>query len=1092
MKYAALVIFVLCFLSVQSKEFSRLLRFPDVYDNQVVFTYAGDLYTGELAGGTARRLTSGQGNEIFAHFSPDGSMIAFTAQYDGNTEVYVMSSEGGTPLRLTYTATLSRDDLSDRMGPNNIVMGWSHDGKKVIYRSRKATFNDFVGHLFMVPVEGGMSEQIPFSTGSWCSFSDDGMMIAFNRVFREFRTWKYYRGGMADDIRIHDFRTQTTENITNNDAQDIFPMWHKNLVYFLSDRDRTMNLFAYDTITKKTSKLTNFTLYDIKFPNIGNNGIIFENGGWLYYYSFEKKNVELLYITVSEDNSGSRISYKNASERINSWSLSPDGVRIAFGARGDVWSVPAEEGISRNISSTSGVHERNVRWSPDGKYIAYISDETGETEVFYSKADGSEKPVQVTKAADTYTYSLKWSPDSKKILYHDKRMRLQYTDIVSGSTVLVCASEVTETGDYNWSPDSKWIAYMNSDTSRIAKIFLFSTETKKSHQITSDWYDSYNPVFSDCGKYLFFVSDRDFNPIYSETEWNHAYQDRAKIYFITLNRNDLSPLAPKNQEVEVAPDEVKNIKTDKGKSREKEKENENSNAVKPVVIDLENIGQRISALPVQAGNYWNLCVFDNKVYYNYSRMNESASLRLFDLSKKEEKNLGNYSSFEISINRKKMALPQSGNYYIIDLPTANINVNQSASVNLDNMYMWVDLQQEWNQIFEETWRQMRDFFYDPGMHGVSWADIRKKYEPLVAFVNNRHDLNYILGEMIGELNIGHAYTGGGECPQPQRVKTGLLGAEISKHESGYFRIDKILLGESWVSNCRSPLVGQGMEITEGDFIIAINGKYLKDVPDIYSLLVGKADVQVEITFSSKPDGKNTRKYIIVPVDSEDKLYYYTWVQHNIDYVNKATNGQVGYIHVPDMGQEGLNEFVKYFYPQLAKKAIIIDDRGNGGGNVSPMLIERLRREVSMMAMGRNADIPYTKPRELLNGPKVLLINQYSASDGDLFPYQFKKHKLGKVIGVRTWGGVVGIRGSLPFIDGGLLMKPEFAHYSAEGKGWIIEGYGVDPDIYIDNDPYLEFTGVDTQLDKAIEVALEELKNNNYNLPGIPEFPDKSR
>ncbi|NLA24238.1 MAG: protease, partial [Bacteroidales bacterium] len=1068
-----LLSFLLVFSSLNAGELTRLLRFPDIHDNKIVFSYAGNLYTVSRDGGVAHRLTNGDGLEIFAHFSPDGSKIAFTGQYDGNTEVYVMPAEGGTPKRLTYTATLSRDDISDRMGPNNIVVGWTPDGKYVLYRSRNITFNDFVGHLYKVPVEGGMSEQMPFSTGSWTSFSPDGKKMAFNRVFREFRTWKYYEGGMADDIRIHDFETHETVNITNHKAQDIFPMWVGNKIYFISDRDRIMNLFVYDTETKSTKKLTNFNEFDIKFPNAGTDAIVFENGGYIYLYDIAKAKSEMVYIEVKEDNFGSRTAYKNAANRINSASMSPDGQRLALSARGDIWSVPADKGITRNLTETSGVHERNAVWSPDGKHIAYVSDKTGETEIFMQEAIGNSEEIQLTKDADTYKYSLNWSPDSKKILFNDKMQRLQYVDINSKKIVEVVKSPSNEINYFNWSPDSKWVAYSVSDTTKVSKIYLYNVDNKKTHKISSDWYDSYNPVFSDCGKYLFFISNRDFNPIYSSTEWNHAYRDMSKIYFVTLNANDLSPLAPVNHESDYVDDK----KSDK-------KDKEQTEKTPNVKIDLENIENRIVALPISAGNYWGMQVFNNKVYYGYSKINQAASLKVFDFVKNEEKDLGAYANFQISTDRKKMLIRQGNNFHVIDLPVMPIKLEKT--VNTLNMKVWVDLQAEWMQIFTESWRQMRDFFYAPNMHGVDWDAIREKYEPLVQFVNDRNDLNYIIGELIGELNAGHAYVNGGERKEVQRINMGLLGAEISKNQTGYFKIDKILKGENWLSNSVSPLTGPGMQIEEGDFIVSINGKSLKDEDDIYKLLLGKANTKIEIGISSKANEKDVRKYIIQPISSEAQLYYYNWVQNNIDYVNEKTNGLVGYIHVPDMSVVGLNEFMKHFYPQLSKKALIIDDRGNGGGNVSPMLIERLRREVSMMAVGRNNERPYTKPGEMINGPKVLLINQYSASDGDLFPYQFRKHKLGKIIGVRSWGGVVGIRGTLPFIDGASLNRPEFAHFSADGDGWIIEGYGVDPDIVVDNDTYEEFMGKDAQLDKAIEVILQELENFDGKLPEIPE------
>lgn len=1074
-KIVLFLISSLVVLSVYSIDETRLLRFPAIYDNQIVFTYAGDLYTVNIEGGTARRLTSSQGYEMFARFSPDGSMIAFTGQYDGNTEVYIMPAEGGTPKRLTYTATLGRDDIGDRMGPNNIVMGFTPDGKYVVYRSRKKTFNSFIGHLFKVPVNGGMSEQLPFATGSWCSFSNDGEKIALNKIFREFRTWKYYRGGMADDIWLHDFKTHKTGRITQTDAQDIMPMWKDNKIYFISDRNRIMNLFAYDTITKKTSKLTNFAKYDIKFPSLGKTEIVFENGGYIYTYSFDEQKVKLIPIKILEDNSGSRTVLKDASKLSRDISISPDGVRLAISARGDVWSVPVESGITRNLTETSGVHERSVEWSPNGKYIAYISDKTGETEIFMCPQDGSESEIQLTQNAETYKYNLKWSPDSKKIIWNDKMLRLRMIDVETKKITEIHKSMIWEIGSFNWSPCSRYICFDDSDTSRVSQIFVYDTKESETHAITTKWYDSYSPVFSDDGKYLFFVSNRDFNPIYSGTEWNHAYRDMSRIYFVTLNSEMLSPLAPVNNEVKVIENK---------KSKEKEEKEEE----KPIEIEFDNIEKRIDVLPIEAGNYWNIHIVDNKVYYSMSKFKHKASLKMYLLKKQEEKELGNYSTWALSADNKKMLIANASNYYVIDLPGGDIKLKEK--VDLSAMKMWVNLKQEWEQIFTESWRQMRDFFYDPNMHGVDWVSIYDKYQPLVEHVNHRNDLNYIIGEMIGELNVGHAYVSGGDIEHPKKYKTGLFGAELSKADNGFFRIDKILQGENWVSKTRSPLLEPGMNISEGDYIISINGKLLTDVEDVYSLMLDKADKQVLIKVNSKPSEKGAREVVIIPIADESSLYYYNWVHNNIEKVNEATNGMVGYIHVPDMSVQGLNEFVKYYYPQLMKPALIIDDRGNGGGNVSPMLIERLKRELSMMGMSRNVPVADSKPQGMHFGPKVLLVNEYSASDGDLFPYQFKKHKLGKVIGTRTWGGVVGIRGSLPFIDGGSLNKPEFAHY--DENGWIIEGYGVEPDIVVENDLYKEFYGEDAQLNKAIEVVLYELEQFNKQKPAIPDFPDKSK
>ena len=1070
-------------LSYSGDKEARLLRFPAVHGDQVVFTYAGDLYTVSRKGGLARKLTSGEGYEMFARFSPDGKHIAFTGQYDGNTEVFLIPSTGGDPKRLTYTATLNRDDISDRMGPNNIVMTW-RDNETIVFRSRKKSFNSFKGQLFTININGGMEEELPLPEGGFCSFSPDGQKLAYNRVMREFRTWKYYAGGMADDVWIHDFKTRKTTNITNNNAQDIFPMWVGNKIYFLSDRDRTMNMFFYDLNTKETRKVTNFTEYDIKFPSLGDNAIAFENGGYIYLFDLATEKAEKLNIRIANDMVQSRDEYKDVSKYIQSWDPSPDGKRIGFAARGDILTVPVKHGFTRNLTRSSGVHDRNVAWSPDGKYLAYISDQTGETEIFIVKQDGSEEPVQITTGADTYKYGVRWSPDSKKLLWSDKKQRLQYVDIETKEVTLVDETKETEYWDFAWSPDSRWIAFSKPVNRGMRQIFIYNVDNKETKVVTENWYASYYPVFSPDGQYLFFVSARDFNPIYSHTEWNHAYQDMTGVYGLILQKDGTNPMAPKNDEVEIKENGEK--KDDKENNNDEKKEEQEEVKTE---IDFENIAGRLFSLPVEAGNYWNLKPVDGKIYYAMSNRKSSGSkLMMYDLKEEKETQIAKTGSFDITRDKKKMILAKDRKYYVIDLPSSKVELKDP--VNLSNLKFTVKRHEEWYQIYTESWRQMRDFFYDPNMHGIDWQAIYDKYYPLVEYVNNRNDLNYIIGEMIGELSTGHAYVNGGDKPQPKRIKMGLLGAEVSKHKQGYYRIEKILKGETWTSSTYSPLTVAGIKVKEGDYILAVNGVSTKGTKTLYELLIGAAGKETELTINDKPNEEGAWKIIIKPVEDESNLYYFNWVRRNIEKVNKATNGQVGYIHIPDMGVHGLNEFVKYFYPQLNKRALIIDDRGNGGGNVSPMIIERLRRRLGLMTIQRNGR-PRTKPAQMLYGPMVLLIDKYSASDGDLFPYQFKKYKLGKVIGTRSWGGVVGIRGSLPFIDGASLHRPEFAHYDPDLNKFVIEGYGVDPDIVVDNDPAKEYEGIDEQLNKAIEVILKELENWPEDLPPVPEYPVKN-
>ncbi len=1072
-----LMMFVTGLMASSGQEEGRLLRFPAIHGDQIVFSYAGDLYTVDAEGGTSRRLTSHKGYEMFPRFSPDGSMIAFTGQYDGNTEVFVIPAEGGKPKRLTHTATLSRDDVADRMGPNNIVMTWTPDGQHIVYRSRKESFNSFKGKLYKVPVDGGLSEQLPFPEGGFCSYSPDGKKLAYNRVFREFRTWKHYKGGMADDVWIHDFETHETKAITEHEAQDIIPMWSGNKIFFASDRDWRMNLYSYDTETETVKKVTHFEEYDVKFPSPGDKYIVFENGGYIYKMNTETEEVSKVSIQIKNDQLASRNEIVDATEHIQNAGLSPNGNRAVFSARGDIFSVPGKKGITYNLTKTSGVHEKDAKWSPDGKHVAYLSDKTGEFQIYIQDKDDEKAPVQLTNGTKNYKYALEWSPDSKKIMWSNSEFQLKYIDTESKEVTTVDEGKRDDIRSYNWSPDSRWITYSKESDNDMSVVWVYNTETKDKFKVTEGWYSSGGATFSSDGKYLVFGSQRTFDPIYSQVEWNYAYNNMEKIYLVTLQKSTPSPFEPENDKVETDGSDKKGKKEEKGEV--------------VVQIDKDGIHNRILELPIKGSNYGNLHALEGKIYYNeFNSDDYSSTIKVFDLKEQKETTLGENMRFTISPNNNKMLVMQKKDWAIVDLPTGKIEMKEK--IDLSDMKVKVDYRKEWEQIFNESWRQYRDFFYVENMHGVDWEKMKERYSKLLPYVNHRNDLTYVIGLMISEVNVGHAYVQSGDRPEPERIKTGLLGADVTRHESGYFRIDKIMEGANWSDKLRSPLQAVGVDVKEGNFILAINGESVKGVKDLNEMLVGKADEKVEITVNSQPNMNGSHKEIVKPRADVSELVYYNWVQDNIEKVNKKTNGQVGYLHIPDMIAHGLNEFVEHFYPQLDKKALIIDVRGNGGGNVSPMIIERLRREITRANMRRNAEVPSQTPSKMMRGPMVCLVNRYSASDGDLFPYSFKKHDLGPLIGTRTWGGVVGITGSLPFIDGASLRIPQFASYSSEKSEWIIEGHGVEPDIYIDNDPYKEYQGIDQQLNKAIDVILEKIEEEYEPLPEIPEGRDKTK
>ena len=802
-------------------------------------------------------------------------------------------------------------------------------------------------------------------------------------------------------------------------------------------------------------------------------------------------------IVVKDDFVTSRTEVLNVSKLVEGVSAGPDGKRAVVIARGATFTVPAKDGAIRPLTTKSGVHERDAAWSPDGKWIAYVSDESGENELYVRPQDGAGEPAQLTRGADTYYYAPQWSPDSKKLLWGDRLQRLRYVNVETKAVTLVDTATAFEIVQYCWSPDSEWVAWTRPEDNSLTKVWMYSLSTSTKFEVTDGWYEASSPAFSDDGKFLLLASGRDFKRTLSDIEWEHIYKDLERVYLIALSKDTESPFKPRSDEVSVAPAGAK------GEDKPADsKDSKNEAKPKPVVVkvDQDGIKERLIGLPVKSSNYQSLAAVGDKVYYLRGDEDEDdeevepgvpspKALLIYNLKERKETSLGKVAAYEITADRKKMLVRVGKEYSIIDLPTAKIETKE-GKLALEGLELRVDRHAEWAQIYNESWRQMRDFFFSPTMNGANWPAMHDKYAELVPYAQTRYDLTYLIGELIGEIHNSHTYVGGGDAPKAPRVPLGLLGAKLSRDpQSRAYRIDHILPGDNWQDATRSPLTELGVNVKEGDYILSVDGRPVRDLPNIYAALVGKAKVQVVLGVNSKPSEEGARQVTVVPIADEAPLYYRAWVQRNTDYVTEKTGGQVGYIHIPDMGPKGLSEFAKHFYPQLSKKALILDDRGNGGGNVSPMIIERLARELVMVEKPRNAT-PQTNPREMQLGPKVVLMDEFSASDGDIFPYRFKTDGLGKLIGKRSWGGVVGIRGSLPIVDGGYLNKPEFAPYAKDGSNWPVEGHGVDPDIVVDNDPAKEFAGIDQQLDRAIEEILAELKEHGQSLPPPPPYPDR--
>jgi tricorn protease len=978
-----------------------------------------------------------------------------------------MPSEGGEPVRLTYTSSNGRDDLGDRMGPNNIVMTWSPDGKNIVYRNRIG--DGFVGKLYTISTKGGMPAEIQLPEGGFCCYSPNGKKLAYNRVMREFRTWKYYRGGMADDIWIYDPASKKISDITNNPAQDIFPMWIGDEIYFASDRDMIMNIFVYNTKTKQTSKVTGYKDYDVKFPSTNGHIIVYEHAGYLYKLDPKTKTSEQIHIRLASDDIYARPEMRNVKDYITSVSIPNEGKRMAVTARGEVFNVPVGKGVTKDITRTPGANDRGAEWSPDGKHIAYISDLTGETEIWMQN-EGEETPEQLTRNNDTYIRKLTWSPDGKTILYTDRKNRIVTVDPETKEKKTIMENPEAEFTDVSFSPDSKWITYTKPASNDMDVVYVYNIEKGKEYPVTEKWYDSGFPIFSSDGKYLIFNSQRSLHPTYSNVEWDYAYNKMGGVYMALLTKDTKSPLLPSDEELHG----TENDNNKKGKDEAGD-----------VKIDPEGLTSRIINIPLSDGNARPLFCDGNKLYFMvFGRHTVNGKLSVttaFDFKTQKEESVSDGMLAYYTFGAKKAVFRKGREFFVSDFPSSHARMDEKADVN--NMTALIDYSKEWPQIFDEVWRSYRDGYYQENMNGRNWEAIKAKYSVLVPYAKTRLDLNYILGEMVGELATGHAYVSTGEKPEAKRIPIGLLGAKLSLDKSGFYKIDEILPGAVYSRQLRSPLDEPGMDVKAGDYITAINGIPTNTVKNIYSLLIGKSDVLTELTVNEKAE-EGGHKVIVKPISDEYPLYHYQWVQNNIKAVNEKTKGKVGYIYIPDMGVDGLNEFVRYYYPQLDKEALIIDDRGNGGGNVSPMIIERLQREVYRMTMSRTSTKNGTVPDGTQTGPKILLVNKYSASDGDLFPWSFKANNLGKIIGTRTWGGIIGISGSLPYMDGTDVRVPFFTNYDAKTGKWIIENHGVDPDILIDNDPAKEYAGEDQQLEKAIEVALEEIKTRKA-LPKTP-------
>ena len=1064
-------------MSLSAQINARLFHQPDVSETQIVFAYGGDIWIVPKAGGMATKLSSPKGEESFPRFSPDGSQIAFSGNYDGNTDIYVLPSTGGVPVRVTHHG------MSDRM------LDWYPDGKSLLYASSMESGKQRFSQFYQVSAAGGLPEKLPISMGEFGSLSPDGSKIAFTDRSRVFRNWKRYTGGWAPDIWLFDLKTLSSENITNNIASDELPMWVGDKIYFLSDQGSAQryNIWVYDTRTKASKQVTHFTDFDVHFPSDGPSDIVFEAGGKIQLLDLATEQVREIAIDIVSDQMTLKTHKESVEKYLQNATIAPDGNRVLVEARGDVFSLPAEEGFTQDLTRTPGFAERNPAWSPDGKYIAYWSDKSGEYELTLRDLTSGNIEEQVTHLGPGFRYDLYWSADSKKIAFVDQTMHINVFDLTTKTNNAIDQDPSLFEGGLrgwrcSWSSDGRWMAYSKTMDNGNGAVMIYDTKDKKLTQATSGFYSDLNPTFDREGKYLYLITNRSFNPVYSDFDNTWIYPNATELAVVTLRPEVKSPLAAANDTVAVTKDKKDEKEADKADKEAKDE---------TVTIEFEGFERRIIILPPEAGNMGNLAAADGKIIYmrypNSGSDGEDSELMFFDLKEKESKTImKNVNGYELSADGKKLLVRQGRNLGVVGVGSDQKMDKQLA---LNKMEMTIDPKAEWQQIFNDTWRFERDFFYDKNMHGVDWVAMRKQYGDMIQYAVTRNDVNFILGELIAELNASHTYNGGGDQETPEHKAVGYLGVDWAK-DHGQFKIKTIIRGADWDSEVRSPLDEPGVNVKEGEYILAVNGMALADYTDPWAAFEGLSNETVELTVSSTPDWENVRSVVVKTMSDETRLRNLAWIESNRKRVDEESGGKLGYIYVPSTGIDGQNELVRQFYGQWNKQGLVVDERFNNGGQIPDRFIELLNRKPLAYWNVRDGK-DWQWPPVGNFGSMVMLINGWSGSGGDAFPDYFRKAGLGPLIGGRTWGGLIGISGAPTLIDGGGVTVPTFRMYNPDGT-WFKEGHGVDPDIQVLEDPTQLAKGVDTQLERAIAEALKLVKDKGPIHPEPPQKENRAR
>lgn len=1067
---------------VAAQEPTRLLRYPDIHRDRVVFVYAGDLWLAPSAGGEARRLTSHPGLEVFPKFSPDGRWVAFTGDYSGTRQVHVIGVEGGQPRQLTFYNDVG--PLPPRGGIDNRVHGWTPDGRHVLFGAHRLPWSERMERHYIVPLEGGMERPLEIPEGSAGDYSADGTKLVYTPISREFRTWKRYSGGRNQDVWIYDLANSNSRAVAEGPMTDNQPVWLGDTIYFTSDReDGRLNLWAVSAAGGQPRRVTDHGDWDVLWPSAGPQSVVYEAGGRIWRFDPSAGTSSEIPIRVLGDFEATLPHFANVRSNISSATLSPSGARALITARGDVFSVPAEKGEIRNLTMTSGIRERDATWSPDGRWIAWLSDRTGEYEVWIRPADGTGEERQVTRDGSVWRFEPLWSPDSRSLAFSDKNSRLWVLDVSTGNVREIDRGTYDDIAWYRWSPDSRWLTYTKTGPTRLSQIFARDLRAGDSVALTSGLNNDTQPVFDPKGRYLYFLSDRDFNLTFSGFEFSYVYTNPTRIYAAVLAKDGPALFLPESDEEKVADTEAE----EQNKRQDRDSREEVAPAKTAVRIDADGFENRIRAVPGSASDYRSLDALPAGPTY-LTGSGDDTTLRLYDIEERKEKTiLTGINGYEISANDEKILFRKGQNFGI-----AAAKEGQKATegnLDLSNLEMQIDPRAEWRQEFVDAWRILRDFFYDRNMHGLDWEAVRDRYATLVPHIAHRDDLDYILGELGGELNAGHVYV---SSPQsgPERKPGGLLGAEIVADESGYYRIADIFPGENWQEDFRSPLTEPGINVDEGDYILEVDGVSTRGVENFYELLQNKADRVVALLVNDRPSASGAHVERVRPVESETNLRYLAWVQSRREIVERASGGRIGYIHIPNTAVEGNRELFKGFYRQAAvKDALIIDDRYNGGGFIPDRMIELVSRPILNYWATRN-DEPSVTPGFQNQGPKAVLINGYSSSGGDAFPYYFRKLGLGPLIGTRTWGGLIGITGGPSFMDGGSITAPSFRFFDTEGS-WAVENEGVSPDIEVVDRPELVAKGHDPTLEAAIEYLMNELRENPPAEVTVPPPPTQS-